>query len=98
MIAEKKLVADADGMDSTHFALHMTNRHIDSLGGLTYLSDDLGEYVEELYRVFHDRLHAVRVDLEHEHATSLHWRNPDRSRQHDRETSLCRSQNLNRFW
>lgn len=73
---DKSLVADADEMDSGDFAKHMTHRHLDSLGGLTYLSDNLGDYVEELYRVFHDRLHAVRIDLEHEHAGSLCWRPP----------------------
>lgn len=75
----KQLVANADEMDSDNFAKHMTFRHNDSLGGLRFLSSNLGDYVEELYRIFHDRLHAVRVDLEHEHATNLHWRNPDRS-------------------
>lgn len=81
--SSRSLVADADGMDSTHFALHMTNRHLESLGGLTYLSDDLGEYVEELYRSFHDRLHAVRVDLEHEHADSRNLRNTRDTGQYD---------------
>lgn len=68
LIPDKQLVRDADWMDSTDFALHMTHRHHDSLGGLKRLSDNLGEYVEECYRIFHDRLHATRIDLEHEHA------------------------------
>lgn len=68
MIAEKQLVGDADYMDVTTFALHMTHRHLDSLGGLTRLSDRLDDYMEECWRIFHDRLHATRVDLEHEHA------------------------------
>lgn len=75
-VPNKILVPDADEMDSEIFGKHMTHRHLDSLGGLTYLPDDLGEYVEGLYRIFHDRLHAVRIDLEHEHAGSLCWRPP----------------------
>lgn len=67
MINEKELVRDADEMDSVAFAKHMTYRHLDSLGGLSYLSDSLDEYVEECYRIFHDRLHRIRIDLEHEH-------------------------------
>ena len=68
LMHNKELVCDADYMDSTTFSLHMTHRHHDSLGGLSYLSDQLGEYVEEMYRVFHDRLHATRIDLEHYHS------------------------------
>lgn len=66
-IPDKQLVVDADEMDSTDFAKHMSYRHQESLGGLRFLSDNLGDYVEGMYRVFHDRLHATRVDLEHEH-------------------------------
>lgn len=68
LIAEKELVQDADNMDSEEFSLHMTHRHLESLGGLKYLPDNLGDYVEECYRIFHDRLHATRVDLIHEHS------------------------------
>jgi hypothetical protein len=68
LTSDKDLVQDADNMSSKEFSLHMTHRHHDSLGGLKYLPDNLGDYVEECYRIFHDRLHATRVDLEHEHA------------------------------
>lgn len=64
---EAELVQDADNMDTSGFVRHMNYRHKDSLGGLIFLSDNLGDYVEECYRIFHDRLHVVRVDLEHEH-------------------------------
>lgn len=74
LISDPELVIDADNMDSELFALHMTHRHLDSLGGLTFLSDNLGDYVEGMYRSFHDRLHDVRVDLEHEHAKQLRTR------------------------
>lgn len=68
MVPEKQLVSNADNMDTFDFVRHMNLRHGDSLGGLTHLSDKLGDYVEECYRIFHDRLHKVRIDLEHEHA------------------------------
>jgi hypothetical protein len=60
-------VPNADDMDTDIFCMHMTHRHLDSLGGLGYLSPTIDEYVEECYRIFHDRLHKVRVGLEHEH-------------------------------
>jgi hypothetical protein len=69
-VPEKELVANADEMDKSAFAKHMTYRHIDSLGGLNYLSENLDDYVEECYRIFHDRLHETRIDLEHEHEDS----------------------------
>lgn len=68
LIYEKQLVRNCDYMNVAEFAKHMTYRHLDSLGGLTYLSENLDEYVEECYRIFHDRLHAIRLNLEHEHA------------------------------
>jgi hypothetical protein len=69
-VPEKQLVASVDEMLTSIFALHMTHRHHDSLGGLNYLPDDLDEYVESCYRIFHDRLHETRVDLDHEHEDS----------------------------
>lgn len=63
----KQLVADTGDMDKVSFAKHMTFRHLDSLGGLRYLSEDVDDYVESCYRSFHERLHATRIDLKHEH-------------------------------
>jgi hypothetical protein len=69
-VPDKDLVRNADDMGVDIFARHMTVRHLDSLGGLNYLTPDLDEYMEEMYRTFHDKLHSMRVDLEHEHANS----------------------------
>jgi hypothetical protein len=65
---EMQLVRSADRMDAGNFSLHFTRRHADSLAGMSYLSDDLPEDLEDAYRYFHDRLHRLRTDLEHEHS------------------------------
>lgn len=64
---DAELVRDADDMGCADFIRHMNYRHKDSLGGLSFLPYNIGDYVENCYRIFHDRLHSVRVDLEHEH-------------------------------
>jgi hypothetical protein len=68
---EKVRVPSADDMDLDVFCLHMTARHADSLGGLTRLvPDNMSEYVEELYRTFHDKLHSPLLgprEFDHEH-------------------------------
>lgn len=64
MIAAKVWVPSADDMDLDTFCLHMTHRHYDSLGGLAELDPDFLERtgLEELYRIFHDKLHELRPD------------------------------------
>jgi hypothetical protein len=54
-------------MSSEHFALHMTHRHGDSLGGLSELDPTKMNGTEGAWRAFHRRLHETRIDLAHEH-------------------------------
>lgn len=65
-LAEKQLVASADAMSNENFLKHMMHRHKDSLAGMTEWIHT-SEYVTGCYRSFHERLHATRVDLPHEH-------------------------------
>jgi hypothetical protein len=54
------LVQDADNMDRDTFCLHMTHRHSDSLGGMRELNPLVqSNYTEELWRIFHDKLHST---------------------------------------
>lgn len=65
--AGKVRVPSADDMDLDIFCLHMTARHADSLGGLSRLEPErLNEYVEECYRIFHDKLHGEPLLFHHE--------------------------------
>jgi DNA-directed RNA polymerase subunit F len=51
-------VPSAEDMDLVTFCRHMTLRHADSLGGMSKLDPEkLSPYVEDLYRIFHDRIH-----------------------------------------
>jgi hypothetical protein len=64
------IVPSADDMSSDIFVKHMNKRHQESLGGMSELVQrHLNKYVEECYRIFHDRLHKVHVRtvLDHEH-------------------------------
>lgn len=61
------LVIAADNMDYETFALHMTRRHHESLGGLTTLVLRKEDGITQAYRSFHRKLHEWRVDLGHEH-------------------------------
>jgi hypothetical protein len=61
------LVKDADMMDDEKFALHMTHRHSESLGGLTELDPTMEPDLLGIYRTFHWWLHVWRVDLKHVH-------------------------------
>jgi len=51
-------------MDYLIFKKHLELRHAESLGGQTKLRPD---YNDEHYALFHNRLHAVRLDLDHDH-------------------------------
>lgn len=67
-VSNVTLVQSAGNMDRVTFCLHMTHRHQDSLGGMTELNPDAqSDYTEELWRTFHDRLHRLRIGLDHEH-------------------------------
>ena len=66
-LAEKQIVVSIDDMDDETFLnQHMMLRHKDSLAGMTEWIH-ISEYVTGCYRSFHERLHATRVDLPHEH-------------------------------
>jgi hypothetical protein len=61
------VVAAASSMDSVTFARHFTKRHKSSLAGQDSLPDDITFEVEQMYRVFHKRLHGLnRYKHEHE--------------------------------
>jgi len=70
-MAERAVSVPAEGeMDDETFVKHMNLRHHDSLGGLSQLVFQwISPYVLECYRKFHHQLHAVRIDLDHEHNT-----------------------------
>lgn len=65
---DQDLVISADSMDTPTFAKHMNYRHADSLGGLSELDFRGKEHLAQMWRTFHNRLHAFRVDLNHYHA------------------------------
>jgi hypothetical protein len=65
---ELELVISADEMDTATFAKHMNARHADSLGGLASLDFRGKEHLAQMWRSFHNQLHRVRLDLNHEHA------------------------------
>lgn len=65
VVANPDLVRDADTMDDEFFCMHMSKRHQDSLAGQSYI-EPAGD-ATEAYRAFHERLHRLRVDLEHRH-------------------------------
>jgi hypothetical protein len=64
---ETSLVRAAEHMDTADFVRHMNRRHADSLEGWRLPGRHFSPYVEMCFRIFHRRLHQIRVDLEHEH-------------------------------
>ena len=62
-----KLVQPVSKMDQHDFIMHMNMRHNDSLGGMVALPEVLTPSMEAIYRAFHERLHATRLDYTHEH-------------------------------
>ena len=60
-------VRNADDVSDIDFTKHMNLRHRDSLGGAFSISY-LNPYVTECWRIFHARLHALRIDLTHYHS------------------------------
>jgi len=70
------IVQSADDMDRETFCLHMTHRHGESLGGMTALNPAAqSDYTEDLWRIFHDKLHSGGLTPDpfhppaHEHET-----------------------------
>lgn len=61
-----RIVAASD-MDTPTFALHFSKRHKGSLAGQAELPADVTHEVEQMYRAFHSRLHATRVNYKHYH-------------------------------
>jgi len=55
-----------EDMDTEIFALHMENRHADSLAGLLKLWFS-SDYVEDCYRAFHNQLHRFFYYEDHHH-------------------------------
>jgi hypothetical protein len=62
---EVLVVQDADAMDIDTFIMHMKRRHSGSVAGHAIARAQF-ESVEEAYRAFHERLHALNR-FEHEH-------------------------------
>jgi hypothetical protein len=65
-LIEKEPVIDPEDMDDETFCMHMSLRHQDSLGGLTEIWP-IAEGTTNAWRIFHDRLHWLRLDLSHDH-------------------------------
>jgi hypothetical protein len=65
------LVISIDDMNAVAFRRHMNQRHGASLGFAGRLPkgffEDNTDYIERCYRAFHETLHRLGVDLEHEH-------------------------------
>lgn len=61
----KLVVTSADHMDAQTFLKHLRRRHPAVLAG--NIPAFSSEYVEECYRVYHDKVHELVLDLEHEH-------------------------------
>ena len=62
------LVRSADNMDDVIFETHMNKRHAESLGGLEELDlNHCSDYAILCWRRFHNSLHRIRPDIEHEH-------------------------------
>jgi hypothetical protein len=67
-LIEIVLVQDADEMDTNRFLLHLQHRHPESRpAGTKPIEWFVSDYVEDCYRIFHDKLHELRVDIHHEH-------------------------------
>jgi hypothetical protein len=54
-------------MGTEDFALHMTHRHQESLGGLSVLYVERMVDTEGSWRAFHARLHELSLDVSHDH-------------------------------
>lgn len=59
-------VASIDRMDEITFMKHLHHRHPGAL--LAAIPGFASEYVEQCYRIYHDKVHELVVDLPHDHA------------------------------
>ena len=64
---ETLLIRSISEMDTIAFARHFSKRHKGSLAGQETLPDDVTFEVEQMYRSFHLKLHALGTGLRHEH-------------------------------
>jgi hypothetical protein len=60
-------VSAAEEMSTGNFALHMTIRHADGLGGLPELPENLSPQMERIWRALHRRLHRAGAQASHYH-------------------------------
>jgi hypothetical protein len=71
VVSTKRTVVSTGEMDDDTFIRHMNMRHSDSLGYLGRLRY-FSESVMSLWRVYHETLHRLRIDLRHEHEEHYH--------------------------
>jgi hypothetical protein len=68
VMATAQLVVPEEEMDTETFLLHLEHRHPESRpADVAPLEWFVSDYVEECYRIFHNKLHELRVDIRHEH-------------------------------
>jgi hypothetical protein len=68
--ARKLRLPNTEDMSTAHFCGHQNLRHKDNMPeGFVLSPDELTPYVEECWRLFHERLHRLRFpdDYDHEH-------------------------------
>lgn len=63
--SSRQQVIDIAEMSDETFVMHMNKRHRGSLGGLRALW--VAPDTMPIWRIFHARLHDLRIDLKHEH-------------------------------
>lgn len=66
-VKPQTVVISITSMDTEAFAAHFTRRHKSSLADLDELPANMTFEIEQMYRSFHERLHATRVGYKHEH-------------------------------
>jgi hypothetical protein len=74
MVTDNLIVVPEEGMDTETFLLHLRHRHPESRpAGVDPLEWFVSDYVEECYRIFHAKLHELRVDIRHSHEEHRQW-------------------------
>jgi hypothetical protein len=67
-VAERLRLPNPDDMSIVHFFQHMMLRHGDSMPeGFVLRPDAVSAYVEECWRLFHERLHRLRAPDNYDH-------------------------------
>lgn len=68
IVPRRVVVSGTEDMDVEIFCKHLNLRHKASMGGIELDPETLSEYVEGMYRVFHDHLHRwLFPGLGHDH-------------------------------